>query len=469
MLKSIKENKWFKLGVNKKQLCIGMMLGIVAFILSNIFAKSIKAGFVFLVLFLLPSPFRIILKKKRIETIFYGVWVFAYMLMVFMCVHIVLQSGFGRMDRRDFFLNVLCGGICFCIVLIFTMRIRISCIISGFFLMIFATINFYVCEFRGVELAPIDLFSLGTAMNVVAEYVFHPNIMLFYGWILYGIIVYSGVAFCEKVLKRNAKNYLQISAITLISIIVITFGSTDLYARHWYLEGTTENGFMLNFVLGFRELYVEKPEGYDPEKISEYAELYGVDDANKDDKPPHVIVIMNESFSDIAVLGTEIQTSQAVTPFMDSLQNNTIKGYSLASVYGGNTPNSEYEFLVGNTMASLPNGSIPYQRYIDENTYSVLTSIQKRKEYKCIAMHPYYENGWSRQSVYPTLGFEQSYFIDDFKQENLVRNYVSDQEMFEKIISEYESLEDNEKLFLFGITMQNHGGYEYAGDNYEKR
>ena len=35
------------------------------------------------------------------------------------------------------------------------------------------------------------------------------------------------------------------------------------------------------------------------------------------------------------------------------------------------------------------------------------------------------------------------------------------QEMVEKIIAEYEATSDNNKLFVFGVTMQNHGGYDY--------
>lgn len=43
-------------------------------------------------------------------------------------------------------------------------------------------------------------------------------------------------------------------------------------------------------------------------------------------------------------------------PFIRGLTENTVKGRLMVSVKGGNTANSEYEFLTGNSMAFLPVG-----------------------------------------------------------------------------------------------------------------
>ena len=77
-------------------------------------------------------------------------------------------------------------------------------------------------------------------------------------------------------------------------------------------------------------------------------------------------------------------------------------------------------------------------------------------------------NGWSRPTVYPYLGFPESTFVDDYPQQNLVRKYVSDREMFAYVLDALDSKGSEEPLFLFGITMQNHGGYLYEGENYTK-
>jgi phosphoglycerol transferase MdoB-like AlkP superfamily enzyme len=48
----------------------------------------------------------------------------------------------------------------------------------------------------------------------------------------------------------------------------------------------------------------------------------------------------------------------------------------------------------------------------------------------------------------------------------MIRDFVSDQEMFEYIEQQYEDNKSGKPMFLFGVTMQNHGSYDYTGDAY---
>lgn len=181
---------------------------------------------------------------------------------------------------------------------------------------------------------------------------------------------------------------------------------------------------------------------------------------------PNVIVIMNESFADFRVLGGELQTNQPVTPFLDSLQENTIRGYALTSVFGGATANSEFEFLTGSSMANLPTGTVPYQQYVTADVYS-LPWLMNALGYRSVATHPFYASGWNRPAVYPRFGFTDITFIDSYPNKNLVRGFISDQEMYEHVLDRLTRA-TGDPLFLFGITIQNHGDYIYTGDNYEQ-
>ena len=84
-----------------------------------------------------------------------------------------------------------------------------------------------------------------------------------------------------------------------------------------------------------------------------------------------------------------------------------------------------------------------------------------------MATHPFNASGWNRPAVYPRLGFTESTFVDAYPYQKLVREFVSDQEMYEYVLDTLTASGD-EPLFLFGITMQNHGDYIYTGDNYEQ-
>ena len=176
---------------------------------------------------------------------------------------------------------------------------------------------------------------------------------------------------------------------------------------------------------------------------------------------------MNESFSDLAVLG-DFETNEDYMPFFHSLQEgkeNTITGYLNVSVCGGNTANTEFEFLTGDSMAFLPQGSIPYQQYITEEL-PALPAYLASLGYQTVATHPYYADGWDRDTIYPLLGFSDSIFKDEYYGAQYVRKYVSDDSCADKIIELYENKEKETPLFVFNVTMQNHGGYTDLYDNF---
>ena len=120
-----------------------------------------------------------------------------------------------------------------------------------------------------------------------------------------------------------------------------------------------------------------------------------------DVQPVNLIVVMNESFSDLSVL-PGVETNMDAMPFLRSLTENTVKGYAYSSVFGGTTANSEYEFLTGNTTAFLPAGTVPYQMYVSDGD-PTLVSQMKALGYRAVAAHPYRSSGWNRIPVYRDL------------------------------------------------------------------
>jgi len=184
-------------------------------------------------------------------------------------------------------------------------------------------------------------------------------------------------------------------------------------------------------------------------------------------KRPNIIVIMDEAFSDLAVRG-DFTTNEDYMPFIHRLQQgaeNTRTGYLNVSVLGGNTANTEFEFLTGNTIGFLPQGSVAYQQYVQKETPS-LASYLKELDYHTVAIHPYYASGWDRDRVYPLLGFDEFLSQDDFTNPKRIRNYISDESSFAKIIELYENKKEGEPLFVFNVTMQNHSGYEEEFHNF---
>ena len=216
---------------------------------------------------------------------------------------------------------------------------------------------------------------------------------------------------------------------------------------------------------------VDKPANYSADAAEQILSPY-TDNTIQQPVPdtlPNIIVIMNEAFSDPAVLGP-FETNQDYMPYVHSILNgevdNTISGFLNVSVLGGNTANTEFEFLTGNTMAFLPQGSVPYQQYLKRELPS-LASHLKNLGYETIAAHPYNSTGWDRNKVYPLLGFDKMYFIKDYKNPERIRKYVSDKACYDKIIELYESKPEDTPFFVFNVTMQNHSSYTDEFDNFK--
>ena len=120
-------------------------------------------------------------------------------------------------------------------------------------------------------------------------------------------------------------------------------------------------------------------------------------------KMPNIVVIMNEAFSDLRVLG-EIETDQPFLEYWDSLEENCIKGWANVSVFGGTTANSEYEFLSSDATALYQNPVIPYNNYFEQtDVYQSMVSVLIDQGYETTAFHPYLSSGWNRTQVYLSL------------------------------------------------------------------
>ena len=342
--------------------------------------------------------------------------------------------------------------------------------------MVFGLINHYVMLFRSTPFVPWDIFSIGTATSVASNYDFAPTAGVVVVTVIF-IALIMLMHFVDFRIKWKFRFRLIPTVFGILALCLFVNAlqdedfQTDNYLYPFLFTPaymTKVNGMAVTFAMDLKFVAVDKPEGYSRQKAKELLDSYaGTDDSSSD--YPNIIVVMDEAFSDLSVLG-DFDTNTDYMPFVHSLEKgneNTITGYLNTSVCGGNTADTEFEFLTGNTMAFLPVGSIPYQQYIKSTTPS-LASYLKSIGYATYAQHPYYGSGWNRDTVYPLLGFDNLSFMQDYSNQSFVRKYISDETSFDRIIDTYENKPDGQPAFIFNVTMQNHGGYTdtyYGFDN----
>lgn len=148
--------------------------------------------------------------------------------------------------------------------------------------------------------------------------------------------------------------------------------------------------------------------------------------------------------------------------YFKSLADNTIRGNTYVSVFGGQTPNSEWEFLTNNSMAFMPYRTVPYQQYIRTKSYSLATTL-KSQGYTTNAIHPWYGSGYRRNAIYPLIGFDSFESLETLNDLEYLRTYPTDLSTYKNIIKQFEEKSEDQKLFDFVVTMQNHSGYDLEG------
>lgn len=333
-------------------------------------------------------------------------------------------------------------------------------ICGGVLLLLISLVNYFIFAFKGNALTPNDIYALTAAANVASQYTIVISLRQLVTLLFFVLVVLLGFCIGDYRVKRRGLLRGAMLLTASLSLCIWLYACADVVICTYGNEGAMYNGYITNYCMQLRStVFRSAPDAYDRDYIlNELAEKYTEEGGTYD--RPNIIVIMDESFVDFSVLG-DFETDKPVTPFIDSLEENTVKGYALSSTYGGGTSNSEYEFLTGNSMAFLDYGAAAYQMYVKKPSYSIVTSLEKLG-YKTLATHPMNANSWSRDKVYPLLGFDEVSFIDDYPQQELIRGCVSDREMFEYIISKFNDKAEEDKLFVFGVTMQNHGGYSEA-------
>ena len=114
-------------------------------------------------------------------------------------------------------------------------------------------------------------------------------------------------------------------------------------------------------------------------------------------------------------------------------------------------------------------GGVPYTSYFNgSDAYPGLTSVLKNQGYDTAVFHPYMSSGWNRTQVYRSMGFDEIIFFENLEQDlDTLRLYVSDKGNYSYIQDWFEKKEPGVPQFFFNITMQNHGGYTYSGENFE--
>lgn len=416
--------------------------------------------------------------KKRKLIIPYGWLIGCFMPVV---GYIIFETTTGNLLSINFsrtIINLIFYYLIYWVVFLCVNRFRGAMIGTTVVLYGIAVVDYYVLQFRGNPLLlPQDIFAWRTAAAVVSNYKIGWSKSVTLGGILLLVVIF--LLWHTRVRKMTWKRrgifagiYVGVCAVWMTAFykfdVKLPLADIDDDIFWWSLSGSYQDfGYATSTAILLKSSMIEKPQGYSLPAVEEAVSQAKYErNAVSGITPENIIVIMNESLADMRVI-RNFETNEEFFPFIQSLDKNTIKSQLYVQVFGGGTSNTEYEVLTGNTMSFLPYVISAYQPYCKENEYG-LTSTLKAQGYTAVAMHPNISGNWNRKTVYGYMGFDEFISSSGYQEAEQLRNYVSDKGNYDRLIERYEEKEKGERLFIFNVTMQNHGGYEETFDNFQE-
>lgn len=367
--------------------------------------------------------------------------------------------------------NLLIGYLLLLICTLVFNRLSYAAITYSVIILFIALIDYFVTLFRGRPFMLTDILNVRTALSILDSYQFKLTPSLFFSLVNFILLTLCYL----RNLRYDWRNILpfhfcriliRVSGLAIAFSLAI-WGVIKEKPNHnnlyFILENHRNNGVLYSLYLDIDYLFVQPPSEYSIDAVQRISEHISQNTSSVlGSSPKNLIVIMNESLSDLSCIA-DPSTDAPLLPFIKSLKENTVKGWLYAPVFGGNTASSEYEVLTGNSNCFLTPGSIAYQFYINDHEPG-LANTCKQLGFKSIALHPCTPYNWNRLLVYPKMQFSEFYDITNWGEPVLsnLRTYPCDSSVFKKLYALCEEKAPDEKLFLFLVTMQNHGGYSEA-------
>lgn len=197
---------------------------------------------------------------------------------------------------------------------------------------------------------------------------------------------------------------------------------------------------------------------------SPFHALTAVASAHQSEQPlPNVVLVQSESFFDPRPWCAEVNSD--LLPHFDATRANaTLHGALNVPAWGANTVRTECAVLTGIAPGHWGVRQFNPYRTLARHPMPSLASALKAAGYRTVCVHPYLASFYFRHKVIPQLGFDHFIDINAFQSSDKNGQYVSDQAVARKIGRLLED-DDNRPLFVFVITMENHGPLHLEAPN----
>ena len=358
-------------------------------------------------------------------------------------------------------------------------RRRFALILNSLFYLIFFTVHRTKVIYRNAPFRISDLALSFEALKM-SQNSYKPDSTSIIIFIvsLFILIFLSRFFKSEKLRVRD--RLMGILSIIISSLLLFNFVySKDKIYNSLPLNGNVFNlidhfnskGFNYTFLFNLKKSFVRPPEGYDKKEMENRDRVDHGEDISviKYNPRPNIIWIMGEAFTDLSQ-DEHFSFAPGNDPnenFKKLQKNSIMHGRIVTPSFGGGTGDTEFDALTGAlTIDCAPDESFAFNAI--KRNVSSLPSLFNTIGYKTMAFHPGFAWFYGRQDVYPKLGFQDNFFLENIDQPEMKGGYVSERQFSEIFRNRFlQALKNSdEPIFSYGLDIQNHGPYFY--DKYGK-
>jgi phosphoglycerol transferase MdoB-like AlkP superfamily enzyme len=336
--------------------------------------------------------------------------------------------------------------------------------VLGFFSLLAAAINYMKVEANGDNFFPRDIAMLGNVGELLVfaggslPRWFWVGIAALVSWVLllwfFRVEIPFRRRFCLPMALCIALAVFSLFSTPQRSEAILDRFGMSVFDAALQSSNYAANGFLGAFIINILTMQVERPADYSRESI--LALLEGFEATPARGEYFDVLVVLSESFFDVRIL-EGVHFSQNPLPRFDEVRERpgTVSGLVYTTALYGGTIRPEFDILTGLTTDHLPSGAIPYE--LLRRAMPTYVSNYRDAGYRTIALHPYDERFYARNTAYPLLGFDEFWgaeaLMERFDME-FRRRFIADLSLVAPI--KYFLNNADKPTFLFVITMQNH-------------
>lgn len=357
-----------------------------------------------------------------------------------------------------FLYNALILFTTFMIVYLFRRRFFVRLTLSAIWIYL-GYMNGTVLSNRVTPFTAQDLKLLDDLADIINKYMTPDKLFQNVAMVVVAIVVL--LIFLKKGPKYQGKIHYIRNIIGCILMVVLFSKGTELALENRVLSTYFGNiafayedyGFAYCFGCSILRTGIDKPYNYSEKQVKDIITW----EEEVPEEKPNIIFVQLESFFDVSTV-EYLECSQDPIPNFHRLMEEYSSGaYKVPSI-GAGTANTEFETISGMNMRYFGPGEYPHKTILRKKTCESIPYVLSEIGYTTHAIHNNKATFYSRNEVFPNLGFDTftslEYMDTTYKTEN---GWLEDRVLTDCIMDCLKSSEGSD--YIFTISVQGHGDY----------